>query len=127
MRPASGWLPSTVTVSPSTAVTTTSSGPLAVCALKRAPTSGVAPSVMMLSGWRCTSDSCRGPKPFSGGTVTSNCSPALRPSSASSRPLAMLSVPCMYTSGSWPRVVVITLQLTGVGGLPPISFPFFHS
>src|SRR5690606_20544744 len=107
VRPASGWLPSTVTESPSTAVTTTSIGPLAVCASRRAPTRGAAPSGMMLRGWGCTSSGWRGPKPLSGVTVTSKRSPGERPSSASSRPATMLPVPCMYTSGSWPRVLVI--------------------
>src|SRR5690606_12864627 len=36
------------------------------------------------------------------------------PSSASSRPATMLPVPCMYTSGSWPRVLVIGLPSSPV-------------
>src|SRR5690606_29157089 len=94
-RPASGWLPSTVIVSPCTAVTTPSSGPRSVCAFSRAPTAGtLLPSPSMPSGSVCTSASWRWPKPLSGGTSTSKLSPAFFPASASSSPRTMPPAPC---------------------------------
>src|SRR5690606_8201206 len=101
-------------MSPSTAVTTTSIWPLAVWASSRAPTCGAAPSLMMDTGWVWTSSGWRGPKPFSCGTVTSKTSPGARPSNASSRPATTVPVPCRYTSGSWPRVLVIRLPSSPV-------------
>src|SRR3546814_1288177 len=48
-RPASGWLPSTVTVSASTAVTTTSSGPRSVCAFRSEEHTSELQSLMRIS------------------------------------------------------------------------------
>src|SRR3546814_933231 len=92
-RPASGWLPSTVTVSASTAVTTTSSGPRSVCAFSLAPTCGSAPESSMLRGRSCTRPSWRLPKPCSGATSTSNLSPAFLPASAYPTPRTLPPVP----------------------------------
>ncbi|CSI81324.1 Uncharacterised protein [Vibrio cholerae] len=88
--PASMWLPSTTTSSPSTSVISTGIGPWSVSARKRMPTSSSSTPWNTSAGTRCTRSSLCSPYASSGAIVTVNLSPATLPSNSRSRPVIRL-------------------------------------